>query len=453
MELVAAAGINLDPWQNYVLANSLRRRDEYWAAFDVGVVVPRQNGKNEVILARELAGLFLFGEELIMHTAHEARTANEAFRRLVRVIEANDWLRAELKGKPHWSRGDEGLELKSGSRIQFKTRTAGGGRGFSGSMLVLDEAMILPDAFLQATLPTLTTFPDPQIWFTGSAVDQTVHEHGEVLARIRQRGLAGADDELAYFEWSADFERPDDVTEADAEDERIYAIANPSYGIRVTRKYIDRERGDLSARALATERFGVGDWPDPQVDGAVITVEKWNALVDGDSLPQKPDCFAFDVAPDRSWASLSAAGHRSDGLMHVDLCEHKRGTGWLVDELVALIGKHASASVVCDATGPAGSLLHDLGDAGIEVTPVTSTEHGQACAMLYDGVEQQKLRHLGTAEMLSALRGAVKRPLGDGAWAWSRKSSSVDISPLVACTLAMWGATVTSYKEPFALWR
>jgi hypothetical protein len=31
--------------------------------------------------------------------------------------------------------------------------------------------------------------------------------------------------------------------------------------------------------------------------------------------------------------------------------------------------------------------------------------------------------------------GAKKRPLGD-AWAWSRKSSAVDISPLVACTLA-----------------
>jgi hypothetical protein len=28
--------------------------------------------------------------------------------------------------------------------------------------------------------------------------------------------------------------------------------------------------------------------------------------------------------------------------------------------------------------------------------------------------------------------------LGD-AWAWSRKSSAVDISPLVACTLALFG--------------
>ena len=36
------------------------------------------------------------------------------------------------------------------------------------------------------------------------------------------------------------------------------------------------------------------------------------------------------------------------------------------------------------------------------------------------------------------MKGATKRPLGD-AWAWSRKNSTVDISPLVAATLALWG--------------
>ena len=38
-----------------------------------------------------------------------------------------------------------------------------------------------------------------------------------------------------------------------------------------------------------------------------------------------------------------------------------------------------------------------------------------------------------------AIRGAKSRPLGDQ-WAWSRKSSSVDISPLVAATLALGAA-------------
>jgi hypothetical protein len=39
---------------------------------DVGLVVPRQNGKGTILEARELAGLFLFGES-ILHTSHEFR--------------------------------------------------------------------------------------------------------------------------------------------------------------------------------------------------------------------------------------------------------------------------------------------------------------------------------------------------------------------------------------------
>jgi hypothetical protein len=46
----------------------------------------------------------------------------------------------------------------------------------------------------------------------------------------------------------------------------------------------------------------------------------------------------------------------------------------------------------------------------------------------------------------------VKRRSGD-AWAWSRKNSSIDISPLVAVTLALWGVeTQASYREPMAAW-
>jgi hypothetical protein len=43
---------------------------------------------------------------------------------------------------------------------------------------------------------------------------------------------------------------------------------------------------------------------------------------------------------------------------------------------------------------------------------------------------------LGTPELKAALKGASKRSLGDS-WAWARKSSAVDISPLVAVTLAL----------------
>src|SRR5205809_457432 len=71
-ELAASAGLVLDPWQAMVLDAALgKRRDGKWAAFEVGVVVSRQNGKGGILEARELAGLFLIRERLLVHSAHQ----------------------------------------------------------------------------------------------------------------------------------------------------------------------------------------------------------------------------------------------------------------------------------------------------------------------------------------------------------------------------------------------
>jgi hypothetical protein len=82
----------------------------------------------------------------------------------------------------------------------------------------------------------------------------------------------------------------------------------------------------------------------------------------------------------------------------------------------------------------------------------TSREHADACGQFYDLVDHEKLRHLGTKDLTAAVRGAVKRPLGD-AWAWTRTKSPVDITPLVAATLAV-GAVESEQPpvEPFVMW-
>lgn len=67
-----AAGYDLDDWQSWFLTQALGTLpDATWAATDVGLVVSRQNGKGTVLEVRELGGLFVLGEELIIHTAHE----------------------------------------------------------------------------------------------------------------------------------------------------------------------------------------------------------------------------------------------------------------------------------------------------------------------------------------------------------------------------------------------
>ncbi len=84
VELAASAGLLLDPWQEAVLTHGLgEQADGRWASFKVSCWVPRQNGKGAIIEARELAGLFLFKERLILHSAHEYKTASEAYIRIL----------------------------------------------------------------------------------------------------------------------------------------------------------------------------------------------------------------------------------------------------------------------------------------------------------------------------------------------------------------------------------
>jgi hypothetical protein len=436
VEFAAAAGLHLDPWQQFVLEHALgRTKLGAWAAFEVGLVVSRQNGKGALLEARELAGLFLLGERLIIHSAHQFDTSLEAFRRVLWLIEDTPELDKQVK-RVSRSHGEEGIELMNGCRLRFRTRTKGGGRGFTGDCLILDEAMILPESSHGALLPTLSARPNPQVWYTGSAVDQDVHEHGVVLARIRERGLRGDDPSLAYFEWSPDVELAlvDDI----AGDEETWAQSNPGLGIRISSEHVALERRSMDPRTFAVERLGVGDWPDTDVSGQFIDYERFAGLFDADSKPEYPVCFAFDVKPDRSAAAIALAGWRADGLSHVQVVDHRAGTAWVPARLAELTQHHASLAVRCDLRGPAASLLGEVQNAGVTVETMNANEFAQGCGLFFDAVDEETVRHTGNPGLLAAVRGAGCRPLGD-AWAWSRKSSTVDISPLVACTLALWG--------------
>lgn len=450
VELAASVGLMLDEWQQLVVKTALARRpDGKWAAFEVGMMLSRQNGKGGVLEALELAGLFLLGEEMILHSAHQFDTSMEAYRRLRFLIEESD-LHSQVK-RYSSSHGEEGIELLSRQRIRFNTRTRGGRRGFSADRLIFDEAMDLPEAVQGAVMPTLSARPNPQVMYAGSAVDQMIHEHGVVFARIRERGHAGGDSSLAYLEWSAAPGRTADgkpftPDHADAllRDRSAWRRANPAIGIRISEEYVENERKSLGARSFAVERLGVGDWPPTTIAAAAkLNLEKWAALADEESLVLDPVRFAFDVTPDRSFASVGVAGRRPDGLTHLEVVEYRKGTAWVPEFVQGLLGRHPGSTVGCDAAGPAGALLKKFENLGVDVDVVTAREMGAACGLLYDGVEQRALRHLGQPELDAAVEGAATRPLGD-AWAWARKSSVVDISPLVSVTIAGWYAAVNA---------
>ncbi|WP_327329848.1 terminase [Streptomyces sp. NBC_01201] len=459
IELAAHAGLVLDDWQQHALHVGLgERADGSWAAFEVAVNVPRQNGKGGIIEARELAGLFLLGERLILHSAHEFKTSIEAFRRIVALVTNCDSLRKRVKAIRRTT-GEEAIELLSGQRLRFLARSGGSGRGFTGNCNVLDEDMILGDDAMGALMPTMAAVKDPQVWYFGSA---GIGSPSQQLARLRRRALAAVengepDPSLAYMEWSINphvRECPPGCTDHDDPLSPLsVAKANPALGYRLTLEHTERERLTMSDEIFARERLGVGDYPsDGEDTWRVISEDVWRALADGTSAMADPVSFAVDVTPERSHAAICAAG-RSGEAVHVEVVDHRPGTGWVVERLVELVEKWEPCAVVIDPGGPAGSLipavrkeLEVLGLPDLLIEPKTREIAG-ASGQFFDAVASQAIVHLDQAPLSTALAGADKRPVGDG-WAWARRGVSVDISPLVGCTLAVWGHAERADVEP-----
>lgn len=463
VELARMAKLGFDPWQEFALRNLLNeRQDGKWAAFEAAVIVPRQNGKGTIIEGRELMGLFLLDDEqLLIHSAHQFDTSLEAFNRLLMLIEDCPELDMRVQ-RVSRSHGEEGIELKrdrrSGrrSRIRFRTRTKGGGKGFTGDFLAWDEVQKSSPAAHGALLPTLaarSVSGNPQVAYFGTAEDQQDDaEDAVLLARLRDRAVRGGDPSLMYVEWSADLVArlralgkevrgrvgPDDVDEEFARDPRVWMAANPGIGVRISLEHVAREQRSMSARKFAIERLNVPDSPPLEV-GVRPAIEDalWMAMRDHQSRALNPVALAFHVQPDRSRAAVAAAGLNDDDLMHVEVVEHRYGDAWLLERLLELHRRHRPLALICLDGSASAALVPELDTEGVEVVVAGSKAHAQACGMLVRAVSRDALRHRGTQELRDALAGAERRKSG-ATWLWEQASVQ-DVSTLVAVSLAAWG--------------
>lgn len=478
VELAADAGLILDEWQQLCLYFGLgERADGKYAASDVGIVVSRQNGKGSILEAVELGDLFLLDTELVIHSAHLFETSKEAQLRLENLIEGSpdlDRYFSSHGGRAWHAAGQEGLELvRDGKkrRLKFKTRTKGGGRGLTGDRVIIDEAMYYYADQDAALRPTLSARPNPQMWLTGSAGTK----ESTMFGKMRAVALKGTGGRLFWAEWSIDGCSdlcPPDCTDHDPEDERqgrerlilSYAKANPGLGTRISVEHIEGERAMMDRDMFRIERLGVGDWPTEDDAWAVISEEAWAARTDETAQPEQPFVFALDVSPDKSSAAITVAGHTSDQRTCVEIThegvvyDHRPGTNWVVKRCVEL-WKRWKRPFVIDKGTQAGAFVLELEKAGVKLIHPTAREYAQGCGMVYSAVVPKRgntptLVHHGQPGMTTAVAGATKRDLAD-VWAWDRKNSTTDITPLVSATLAWWGLAQITHKpkpKPKAAW-
>lgn len=458
VDLAALAGLVLDPWQEHVLRGACATDDMgRWAAKNVGLIVPRQNGKGSVLEARELAGLFLFGEDIV-HTAHLFGTASEHQRRMESLIRGCDYLVENVigyKGDPRGKMsgiktGNSELSFtvvpdassgKKEARMLFKARSKDSIRGYTFDLLAFDEAYNLPGEVEAAARPALsakTMVGNPQVWYTSSAG----FPDSDVLARVRERAMSGDPGELAFYEWSA----PDG---ADPADPAVWAMANPALGRRISPEWVADERRTMGAEEFNRERLGI--WSKVGGESA-IPADFWEQCRDEDSTAGLDLAFGVDVTPLADVTSIASASWRDDGTVHIEIVNHEGGTGWVPARVTELQRTWSPVTVAYAAGGQAGRVLG--GDPGQrhKLWAMTRREFDQACGAFYEAVSSGKIRHLGDPVLDEAVK-ACRRSKGlSDLWHWSRADMGADISPLVAASVAYHGLVEKKKKKEGSKW-
>ena len=433
-ELAALAGLPPDPEQQLVLDQVFAfERDGSPSAFEVGIIAPRQNLKTATLKMINIGWLFLTEERLVTWSSHEFKTTVEAFRDMIELIESTPHLDREVKSIQRGN-GDECIELFGDRRLLFKARTKGGGRGLTGNKTNLDEGYALREIHMGALLPTMAATPNAQVVYASSAgmVDS------DVLRGIRDRGRSGTGGRLAYVEWGDP--NPNVCAAEDCghelaavgcalDDMDRLARVNTALDRRITRDTLRALRQAMPPEEFAREFLGW--WDERATTDTDLSAADWSALA-GSAGPSGRLVMAVDVAPSQAWSSIVACGN---GV--IELVDRRRGTSWLPERMADLAERHNVDTFAVDPVGPVGGVLPELERAGLPLALVDGKESVRACGALVAAVADKSLSHRGEPEFLAAVGGSSRRSVGDG-WKWSRRDSTVDISPLVAATLAHW---------------
>lgn len=418
------------PWQELVanVAGELGPDGRLWYR-RVIVTVPRQSGKTTMTLA-ELVDRCQ-SHSTPQRAVYTAQTRNDARRKWedehVVALENSVFKKRFTVRK---SNGAEAIRWRNGSIHELMATQKKSGHGKVIDMAVLDEAFAQVDSRMeQFALPAMITRPEPQLWVVSTAGDETSLYLADQV-RIGRASIEAEDasSRTCYFEWSASADA--DVAEILATLDRFH----PAVGHTIS---ADAIKADAEAMSLDDVRRAYGNlWT--RRDNIIDPLPGW-AGCRADTVMRDPVALAVDVAPNQTSASIAAAGVDADGVLHVELIQSGLGTGWLVPRVKQLAARHQPVCVAIAPSAPAGALLTALTAAGLPMCEVTTNDVVRACGGLLDDVQNRAVRHLGQPELDIAVDGAVRKPFGDGGWLWSRKQSTVDITPLVAVTLARWG--------------
>ena len=432
-KVAAALGWDLFAWQRLVADVALEHLNGIYRYRTVGVSVGRQNGKTALAASR-IALELLHPGHVVAFTAQDRNMARAKWEEHCELI--LDSSLAKRVRRVARANGQEALHMTNGAQYRVVTPNRKGARGLTLDLVVIDEALTHDMTVIAALQPTMATKPNGQLWVLSNAGDaqSTMLAHYRNLGHQAQDGDEGR---LCWMEWSPAEDKFDPL------DPAVWRQAIPTLAEEagVTLEAVAEAAATTEPELFAREWLNV--WPALEAV-AVIGMGDWEKLERADVLLGHQVILGVDISPNRDSASIAACGQQG-AFTPVEVVDHRAHVGWVHDRIVELWGKW-HAPVVIDGGAPAGSLIAPLEQAGVQVVPLGMRDYARACGSFYDGVIDGTVTHLGDRLLTDAVGAASKRRLAEQ-WAWNRRST-VDITPLVAATLARWGVVAGTQTLP-----
>lgn len=442
VELYNKTGRTAQEWQENLLYDILAiNEDGLWVHSRYGYSVPRQNGKNEVIAAREMYGLTK--GERILHTAHRTATSRAAWERLILLLEAVGI--KEIKGdikegyRSGKSKGQEFIYLSDeygGGRISFRTRTTTGGLGETFDLLVIDEAQEYQDDQESALKYTIVSSDNPQTILLGTP--PTVYSSGTIFPNFRMKVLCGEMKNAGWAEWSVE-------QESDINNVELWYETNPSLGYKLTERAIEDEIGPDTVD-FNIQRLGL--WIKYN-QKSVISKNEWDKLL-VDKVPQMIGYLSIGIKfnKDGSTVSLSVAANTVDGDVFIETiaCRSMRdGVEWIIAFLLSVKGNYSK--IIIDGANGKNLLEPAMKEAKIKdyIFPST-TEYIEANTLFEQYIFKEKIKHMKQPGVDNIVTNCEKRAIGSsGGFGYKSIKIGADISIMDSIILACWGAD--KFKE------
>lgn len=430
IDLYEKSGNKAQKWQETILKHILAyNKNHLWVHTKFGYSLPRRNGKNEILLMRELYGI-MEGEQ-INHTAHRTTTSHASWEKLCRVLDKIGITYESLRAT-----GRERVEIpETGGRVEFRTRTTTGGLGEGFDLLIIDEAQEYTADQESALKYVVTDSQNPQTLMCGTP--PTVVSAGTVFVDFKNDVIEGASKNGAWCEWGVE-------EQSDPHDKKLWYKTNPSLGTIFTERSVEDEIGN-DIVDFNIQRLGL--WIKYNQKSAISEVDWLACKVD--KLPELKGSLFCGVkfGQDGRNAALSIAVKTIDDdvfIESIDCQSVKNGDDWLIDFM-----KHAKpALIVIDGASRQSIFSEELRAAKIKnICLPTVKEIINANSLWEQAIYEKTISHMDQASLSQVATNCEKRSIGSqGGFGYRAQFEEMDISLMDSALLAHWACK--NYVKP-----